>query len=237
MRPLIGLIPLYDEKLESIWMLPEYQKLIEQAGGIPVVLPLTTDEETLIQLCEQLDGLLLTGGHDVNPALYGEEKRPECQVLCEIRDKMEISLIKLFLKTDKPIFGICRGLQILNVYFGGSLYQDIPTQFATDLVHSMPKPYDQGIHQVTLYADTPLYELLQTGELSVNSRHHQAIKDLAPDLVAMAQATDGLIEAVYHPDYLFVWAVQWHPEHMYQSTVSKQLAQKFIQACRDREKL
>ena len=77
MRPLIGLIPLYDEKLESIWMLPEYQKLIEQAGGIPVILPLTTDEATLNQLSEQLDGLLLTGGHDVNPTLYGEEKNPE----------------------------------------------------------------------------------------------------------------------------------------------------------------
>ena len=87
------------------------------------------------------------------------------------------------------------------------------------------------------FGNTPLFELLQTGELSVNSRHHQAIKDLAPDLVAMAQATDGLIEAVYHPDYLFVWAVQWHPEHMYRTDLSKQLARKFIQACRDRKKL
>ena len=179
MRPLIGLIPLYDEKLESIWMLPEYQKLIEQAGGIPVVLPLTTDEETLIQLCEQLDGLLLTGGHDVNPALYGEEKRPECQVLCEIRDNMEISLIKLFLKTGQTYFrDLPRLTNFKCVFWRHIVCKDIPTQFATDLVHSMPKPYDQGIHQVTLYADTPLYELLQTGELSVNSRHHQAIKRL-----------------------------------------------------------
>ena len=128
MKPLIGLIPLVDDALESLWMLPGYMDGIAQAGGIPIMLPLTEDPADLEQLCESCDGFLLTGGHDVSPSVYGEDRLPVCGVSCEARDRMERLVLDYALRNDKPVLGICRGLQLLNALLGGTLYQDLPTQ-------------------------------------------------------------------------------------------------------------
>ncbi|MGL5434769.1 MAG: gamma-glutamyl-gamma-aminobutyrate hydrolase family protein [Lachnospiraceae bacterium] len=231
-RPMIGLIPLYDEHKESYWMLPGYMTGLEAAGAVPVMLPLTADAEVIGQLAEQLDGFLLTGGDDVNPALYGEEPLPEGARSCPQRDAMESILVKLALQYDKPIFGICRGIQILNTMMGGTLYQDIPTQRPGGCSHQMTPPYDRAVHQVRIEAGTPLYELLGKETIAVNSYHHQAIKDLAPGLVTMAYSEDGLIEAVYAPEQSFVMAVQWHPEFSYRvNEDSRKLFAKFTESC------
>ena len=143
MRPVIGLVPLDDTKLNSLWMLNDYFDALYEAGAVPVMLSISDDEEDLSPLAEKLDGLLITGGQDVDPALYGEEPHEKLGSLSRLRDKMETKLTDAFLKADKPVLGICRGMQFLNVYFGGTLYQDIPSQYETDIAHDMEKPYDR----------------------------------------------------------------------------------------------
>lgn len=228
-KPLIGVVPLYDGKRNSYWMLPGYMKGIEAAGGIPVMMPLTTDREVLRALMERFDGVLLTGGHDVSPLLYGEPVSDRCGEICDERDDMERILLDLALETDKTVLGICRGIQFLNVYLGGSLYQDLPSERPESVNHQMTAPYDRTIHGVRVERASPLYELLGKEELGVNSYHHQAVKCLAPGLVPMAYSEDGLVEAVYLPEKKFIWAVQWHPELSYRTDESsRKIIHKFV---------
>ena len=232
MKPLIGLTPIDDTARESLWMLPGYMQGLEAVGGIGVMLPLTDDAAVLKELVAKMDGILLTGGNDVAPALYGEPKESFCGENNPLRDRMETRLIELALQADKPVFGICRGLQILNAVLGGTLYQDLKTQTGTEICHSMDKPYDRTVHEVTILPDTPLAELYGPGALAVNSRHHQGIKTLAPALRAQATAPDGLIESVYLPGYRFVQAVQWHPEHRWQAAESQSILRAFVDVCK-----
>lgn len=197
-------------------MLPGYMKGIEAAGGIPIILPLTSDREAIKSAAGLCDGLLLTGGQDVSPALYGQEIMSCCGEICPSRDEEEAVLCDLFISTDRPVLGICRGIQFLNAHLGGTLYQDINSQYGKSVEHHMSPPYDRAVHTVSILPSTPLFDLLFTKELGVNSYHHQAIKKLAPSLCQAAISSDGLIEAVYMPDKKFVWAVQWHPEFSYE---------------------
>ena len=211
-KPIIGVTLLWDEEKNSYWMLPGYLEGLEEAGAIPIILPLAADGADIAQLADLCDGFLFTGGQDVAPQLYGEAMKPTCGELCPARDTLEQELLNRALEQDNPILGICRGLQILNVTLGGTLYQDLPTEHPSEIEHSMKPPYDQAAHTVRILPDTPLAALLQKQELGVNSCHHQAIRSLAPSLVEMARSTDDLIEAMYLPGKTFVWGVQWHPE-------------------------
>jgi putative glutamine amidotransferase len=216
-KPIIGVVPLYDETKESYWMLPGYMKGIEEAGGIPVMLPLTTDKATILTLADTFDGFLFTGGQDVNPRLYGEQAQSVCGTLCEERDLMEAILFERAVALDKPIFGICRGIQLFNALLGGTLYQDLPSQYQCEkqIVHKQNPPYDQPVHMVAIEKDSPLFTILKEEAILVNSYHHQGIKELAEQLACAATAEDGLIEAVTMPGKRFVLAVQWHPEFIY----------------------
>lgn len=210
-------MPLVDEERESLWMLPGYFDGIADAGGIPVMLPLTSDPDTLRQVIGMCNGLLFTGGHDVSPALYGEEPVNASVVSSNERDEMESIALSVGMRGEKAILGICRGIQFINAALGGTLYQDLPTQHPSVIEHHQKPPYEIPVHSVEITAGTPLHALLGTDRLAVNSYHHQAVKTLAPGLRAMAIAEDGLTEAVYKPDYPFLWAVQWHPEFSYKS--------------------
>lgn len=233
MKPFIGIIPLIDTQKESYWMLPGYMKAVEQAGGIPIMLPLTDDGHDIKDIIQRCQGFLLTGGHDISPELYGEKKSSKCGECILSRDRMEQLLLIEALKEDKAILGICRGIQMLNVVLGGTLYQDIPTQMKTELQHHQTPPYHQPVHQVILEKDTPLSTLLEKEDLQVNSYHHQGIKNLSSHLHVMAKAKDGLIEAVYAPRYRFVWAVQWHPEFLFENDVdSQKIWREFVKAAR-----
>lgn len=234
MKAIIGVVPLWDDDRESYWMLPGYMKGIAAAGGIPVMLPMTDTKEDLKQLVEMCDGFLFTGGHDIWPELYGEEPLPKCGAVCNERDRMEQELLVLALESDKAILGICRGIQFLNAALGGKLYQDIPTQHPSAVIHHQQPPYHIPSHEVTIVQDSPLAKLLGRQRLSVNSYHHQGVKVLSEKLCAMAMAEDGLIEAVFMPEKAFVWGVQWHPEFSYTTDAdSMKIFQAFVAAAFD----
>lgn len=233
-KPVIGVIPLYDETKESIWMLPGYLDSLYEAGAIPLILPMHLGEEELRQLDAQLDGYLLTGGHDVDPQLYGAEKTELCGVLCKQRDELERHVYDLAWQQDKPVLGICRGLQLLNVLQGGSLYQDLKAEHpkGTMLSHRMKPPYDRTVHIVEIEKDSPLYHAVGCTKMGVNSCHHQGIKVLGKGLRAMARAEDGLIESVWAPEKRFVWGVQWHPEFIYKEDEhARKILRAFVKAC------
>ena len=233
MRPTIGLIPLEDIQRESLWMLPGYMNGIVEAGGLPLMLPLTNDKTLLHQIAEQLDGFLLTGGQDVSPSVYGAPVSPNCGETSPKRDEMELLLLEEVLRLGKPVFGICRGIQFLNAALGGTLYQDLPTEHPSGISHAMKPPYHPPKHSVEILHNTPLHTLLAIDTLPVNSYHHQAVKTLSPKLEPMAVSPDGLIEAAWMPEQAFVWAVQWHPEFSHITDEhSRKLLKAFVDACR-----
>ena len=224
-------MPLWDKEKDSLWMLPGYLDGISQAGGIPIVFPFTTDEQELRQLMRMCDGFLFTGGHDVSPMVYNEEPLEDLIDCCEKRDRMETIVLKEAISDDKPVLGICRGIQFINAVLGGKLYQDLPTQHPSEVNHHQTLPYDVPIHDVMIEKDSPLYHCLKTGTLPVNSYHHQAIKTLADNLQVMAKAPDGIIEAVYMSGHRFLWALQWHPEFSWKTDPnSMKIFKAFIEA-------
>lgn len=230
-RPMIGVVPLYDSARESDWMLPGYMDGLMKAGGLPVMLPLTEDVAVLELLAERCDGFLFTGGQDVSPALYGAAALPECGEVCPTRDAMEMFLLKYAIAMDKPLLGICRGIQFLNAALGGTLYQDLPMQRPSPVEHHQSPPYDAPVHSVTLLPGTPLHDLLRCDTLRVNSYHHQAVRTLAPQLLEMACSEDGLTEAVCCPEKHFLWAVQWHPEFSFRTDpASRKIFRRFVAA-------
>ena len=231
-KPVIGVTPLWDDRLESIWMLPGYLDGLRNAGALPLIFPLDTDETDLQQLYALCDGILFTGGHDVSPELYGEALRPLCDIPCPQRDTLEAALFRLAMEDGKPMLGICRGLQFLNAMLGGTLYQDLPTEHPGSVAHTMTQPYNRPCHSVALAEDGLLRRLTGQDTLGVNSCHHQGICCLAPALQAEACAPDGLVEAVVCPDHPFLLAVQWHPEFTFPTdAASRAVFQAFAEAC------
>jgi putative glutamine amidotransferase len=228
--PIIGVTPLWDAERKSVWMLPDYLDGIKAAGGIPVVLPLEMTEADADHIVETCDGFLFTGGQDVTPELYGA-KNSLSLITSPERDKLEMLLLSKALPSEKAILGICRGLQLINVFLGGTLWQDLPSQHPSEIVHRQGKPYGVPTHKVMLNGD--LQTLLGKDILEVNTLHHQAAKDLGRDLTPMAVAPDGIIEAVQMVGKHFVWAVQWHPEYMFKTDPdSLAIFSSFIKHCR-----
>ncbi len=230
-RPIAGVMPLWDDEKESIWMLPGYLDGLREAGAIPLILPLTAEEEELERLMVLCDGFLLTGGHDVSPEVYGEEPLEGLISSCGARDRMETVVLKKAIEADMPVLGICRGIQFVNAALGGTLYQDLPLQHPSETEHHQTAPYDIPVHEVSLVRNTPLHCLLGVERLPVNSYHHQAVKDLAPGLEVMAVSPDGLTEALYMPGKSFLWAVQWHPEFSFRKDEnSRKIFRAFAEA-------
>ncbi len=237
MRPITGVMPLWDDERKSLWMLPGYLDGIHEAGGIPVVLPLADDEEELEKLTDMCDGFLFTGGHDISPEIYHEIPLDGLISSCKKRDRMEIFILKKALITGKPVLGICRGIHLINGVLGGTLYQDLPSQHPSETNHHQTPPYDIPVHTVELVRDSPLYACLKKDMIPVNSYHHQAVKDLAPGLCPMAVSPDGLIESLYRPDHPFLWAVQWHPEYSFKTDIcSRKIFESFVTAMKGTKK-
>lgn len=232
-KPVIGLIPLVDEGRDSLWMLPGYMHGIARAGGIGVMLPLTDTESDVEEILNRFDGFLLTGGHDVAPSVYGRETLDICGDTCPGRDTMEKKLLLGALKLNKPILGICRGLQMMNAVLGGTLYQDIPTQFPSETNHRMAAPYGRAEHTVQILPGTPFADFGIPETIGVNSCHHQGVEILSGKMEAMAKAPDGLVEAAYVPGQKYACAVQWHPEFFpLEDEISKVIFKSFVDACK-----
>ena len=228
-KPLIALTPQVDEE-GRWWMNPDYLNSVSRAGGIGVVLPLTGDAGELEEIARRFDGFLFTGGPDLEPSLYGQKREEFCGEVCGKRDEMEMKLFRLAYELDKPILGICRGIQLMNVALGGTLYQDLPSQFPSEVPHRvLGKPLAREVHEILTEPDCPFGDLPR--KLQVNSRHHQAIGLLAPALKVRARAADGVIEAVVCTEKPWVRAVQWHPEN-FDNGLSRVVFQEFLKYAR-----
>ena len=233
MLPLIGVLPLYNAENQTLWINPLYLGGVETAGGLPVLLPLSREEGQWEEYLSHFDGFVFTGGQDIDPALFGQEKIPECGYQAPLRDNQELYMLRRLLELDKPVLGICRGIQAINVAAGGTLYQDLPAQRPSPVIHRQSKPYDLPHHQVEILPGTRLHEIIGHRRLSVNSMHHQAVLDVAPGFVVSALAEDGVIEAIEQPEKRFFLGVQWHPEHMWQGYPSgRAIWAAFVDACK-----
>ena len=215
-----------------------YVRAVELGGGAPVVVPPYVDEKKLRAIFECLDGLILSGGGDVLPALYGEEDGGLLWRVDEQRDRTELALARWALAERLPLLAICRGLQVLNVATGGTLVQDIPTQIPDSLPHSNPvagRPLPSVAHAVEVASGSRLAMLLGAGELGVNSAHHQAAKTIGTGLAVAARAPDGVVEGLELAEHPFCIAVQWHPEVMVESwPVMRRLFEGLAKAAQSR---
>ena len=234
-KPVIGLTCSFrtDNNNPQHFLNESYLNAIRHFGGIPLLIPVFALDEEREMLLQSCDGLLLTGGDDLDPALFGESVLNDTVVIAPERDKAEYRILDLVTTGDMPIFGICRGIQVMNVYFGGSLYQDIPSQIPSEVAHQMAKPYHRTSHRCITEPNSPLHELTGVPEFGVNSHHHQAIKDLAPGYLCLGRSEDGIVEAICDPGKPFRWAVQWHPERIWDiEKNSEKLFKAFIAACK-----
>lgn len=234
MIPIIGLIANIEKDLR-VNMHGAYGLSIEKSGGLPLVLPYIESEEIIDAFVDSCDGFLFTGGADIEPEYYGEEKKDTCGETEPSRDKLEFAVLKKVLEKNKPILGICRGLQLINVAMGGTLYQDIPTERRSDIRHVQTEDKYAPSHPILVERDTPLSHLVGKGIMTGNSFHHQAIKTLASGLKVMAKSHDGMIEGVYAPHKKYLYAYQWHPERLYSFDDNKILFDDFINTCKTGE--
>lgn len=203
---------------------------IADAGGLPVLIPVSVDVDTRRQLYERLDGVLLSGGEDMNPVFYGASPHPALGKADDNRDRAELQLAEWAVEDDRPLFCICRGHQVLNVALGGTLIQDIPTQHRTTVNHDSDIR-DGLVHEVEIDPSSRLAAILGTTRMGVNSLHHQAIETPAPLSCVTAYAPDGIIEGVELPDRKFVVSVQWHPEDLFrQHEPMRRLFRAFVEA-------
>jgi putative glutamine amidotransferase len=216
-KPVIGIT--MDLQGEYLRMKSDYSAAITRAGGIPVFLPPSVNTESY---AETIDALLIPGGRDINPSYYREEMLPQVEPVPHERSDFEISLLQAVMKLNKPVFGICYGMQLINVASGGTLFQDIDSQLSSDIDHG------NGYHKIAIQEN----RFLEKGAFSVNSAHHQAVKKLGIKLSGFAFSSDDLIEAFYARDYRFLVGVQWHPERLSEDELSSELFQVFIEASR-----
>jgi putative glutamine amidotransferase len=208
-----------------------YCRAVQVAGGTPVLLPLL-DDETVLDIYERLDGLLLVGGGDIAPRHFGEARSPGLKRVDLPRDRVELLLTRRAVEDGLPLLAICRGIQVLNVALGGTLFQDIGRQISQALRHDFAPGFPRNHlgHEVGVNPGTRLVEILRANRLGVNSFHHQSLKHVAPGLLVAAMAPDGVIEAVEMPQPRFVIGVQWHPEELMEDDLGMRgLFQVFVE--------
>jgi putative glutamine amidotransferase len=213
--------------IATAWIKPDYQASLDRAGASIREL---TPADPLPDALDGCDGLLLTGGVDVDPAAYGERPHPTVEI-DPVRDAYELALARLALERDLPVLAICRGVQVLNVAAGGTLVQDIPSALEEPLQHTVTEPRHAIAHDVRVAAGTLLADLLDgKSSVPVNSRHHQAIKRAAAGFVVSATAPDGIVEAIEKPAASFCLGVQWHPENFWRTGEFRGLFEGFVSA-------
>jgi putative glutamine amidotransferase len=244
MEPLIGVTPDFNAGDRKEWggreptyfLRARYVRAIEELGGIPIVLPLVADLTARRRLLAGIHGLLLTGsGPDLAPELYGERQRFKFRIMSQRRATFELEMAQLARASDVPLLGICGGMQAMNVAFGGSLYQDIPSQVTKPLDHRQPPPATKLSHAVAVTPGSLLRRIVRTVTMRVNSSHHQSVKHVAPSLIASAFAPDGIVEAIESPTQRFFLGVQWHPEFLFERhRLHRQLFEAFLRAARRR---
>jgi putative glutamine amidotransferase len=242
MKPIIGVTPDFNAGDRKEWggreptyfLRARYIRAVEELGGIPLVLPLHADRATRRQLLQQLDGLLLTGsGPDLPPSLYGERQRYPFSTVSERRMSFELDIVRLAKQADLPLLGICGGMQTMNVACGGSLIQDIPAQISKPLQHRQQTPATNLSHTIRVAPGSLLRRIVRSASMRVNSSHHQSVNVVAPSLIASAQASDGIVEAIESPAHRFFLGIQWHPEFLFDRyPLHRRLFEAFLRAAR-----
>jgi len=246
MKPIIGVTPDFNAGDRKEWggkeptyfLRARYVRAIEDLGGVPLILPLTADRAVRRTLLNGVHGLLLTGsGPDLPPHLYGERQRYDFGVVSEQRYAFELNIARMAAEQSLPVFGICGGMQVINVAFGGTLVQDISSQVLASLPHRSPLPATRVSHAVRVSANSLLHRITRHDSIRVNSSHHQSVKQVAPSLVASAVATDGVIEAIELSTHPFFLGVQWHPEFLYERhETHRRLFLAFLRAAKAQSK-
>lgn len=239
-KPIIGVTPDFNAgnrkdiggKEPTYFLRARYMKAIEDAGGIPVVLPLLSNKDAWRQVVAHVHGLLITGsGSDLAPELYGERQRHKFARMSRERATMELGIAKAAYRADVPMLGICGGMQSINVALGGTLYQDIAAQLETSIDHLPAYSATKTTHTVQIAPGSLLRRIAGKARVEVNSSHHQSIKKVAPKLLQTAVSPDGVIEAIEAPDRAFVLGVQWHPEFLYDlDPIQRRLFQALVKA-------
>lgn len=219
--------------LERSYVNHDYITAIEAAGGVPILLPVVEQDDTVIRQIDSVDAILLSGGYDPNPLLYGENPTRRIDFIYPEVDEHQLKAIRCASAAGKPILGICRGLQILNIAFGGTLYQDLSLIPNSYVQHQQKSRKHSAGHQVSIVAKTMLAEIFGATEIVTNSFHHLAVREVAPGFVASAFAVDGVIEGIEKADRSPVMAVQWHPEMMWEKDPSMlALFSRFVDVAR-----
>lgn len=230
--PVIAILGAIDDE-KTATLQGTYTSAIEKSGGIPIIIPYTENEKVLNRYIEICNGVLFTGGCDIEPRIFGEYTRDTCGKIQVFRDTLELAFFKRAFALKRPIMGICRGIQLINVALGGTLYQDIPTECPSEFLHQQSEPKALPSHDVKIISGTPLMELTGKDILAANSFHHQAIKALGDGLQVMACTHDGIIEAIYYNGDGYIRGYQWHPELLYTSDDdNKALFDNFIDYCK-----
>lgn len=231
-KPVIGITSAYvkhNSFMEGVYVHEDYHKSIARNKAIPLILPYTSPE-LAIEMIDLCDGIILSGGEDVDPFFYGQEPHLHLGETIPQRDEVEIAMVKYALDRELPLLAICRGVQILNVALGGTLIQDIPSTMKEPIQHSQKVDRSRETHWVTLDKESKLYQIFGEESVRVNSLHHQALDRIANDLNVVAKATDGIIEAVEYAHSPFAIGVQWHPESLASSNpLMNKLFTEFIQ--------
>jgi putative glutamine amidotransferase len=213
----------------------DYSQAILHAGGAPLIIPAAQDKESLASILGPVKGLILSGGPDIHPRRYGEEPLAGLGEVDEALDQMELLAATMAIEKNLPVLGICRGIQVLNVALGGTLYQDIASQVPESICHTPKTDKAVNTHTVLLETGSRLQKITGKRKIWVNGKHHQAIKDLAPGLAATAHAQDGVVEAVELPAKRFVLGLQWHPEGTWrEDSYSQKLFSAFVHTAAER---
>lgn len=210
-----------------------YLAAVERAGMCPVILPVTEDFEEIKDALRRLDGIVISGGCDVDPSFYKTRLKPYCGTLVPRRDRLEINIVNFAMnELHIPLLGICRGIQVMNVAGGGTLYQDLMIEGQFEQHYCEMSPINNPIHTIQPVAGSRLEKVYGSAPVLVNSFHHQAVKDVAPGYRATAHSDDGVIEAIEYEGDCYAVGVQWHPEMMYDNRQQWKLFEDFASACR-----
>ncbi|GAB6179598.1 gamma-glutamyl-gamma-aminobutyrate hydrolase family protein [Desulfotomaculum defluvii] len=232
MVPVIGITSSYDEQTGRTFLAQYYVDAVEAAGGLPIILPCTLSESNVSSLLKSIDGLILSGGVDVDPLQFGQEPHPNMGEICPERDKFELTLTRQVLAQDLPLLAICRGVQVLNIAAGGTILQDIESNMQSPVKHSQQAPKWYGTHTINISPGSRLSGIW--GErIVVNSYHHQAVGILGEGFVVNARSTDGVVEGIESITNSFVLGVQCHPECMWHKDERIfELFKRFVQAAK-----